>query len=372
MDFVIFLLPTLIILGFLIWFKIDTQKKQKESLENIYNKSLNEALVKLNEISKDSLKSDKESISTDLKNKQDAIEKLIRSIETDLEKRDKELSETRNENMRYFGDIKRQIEEHQKATKDLTHSSEKLTRILGNNKLRGEWGEKILEDILQSSGMEKNIHYLTQEMLASGERPDVVIILPEKRRISIDAKFPLSKILEMTNDNDKTQLAILKKGFEVDVKNRLREIGKREYINSDEGTLDFAIMFVPNEVVFSFINREFPALVEEAFSKKIIIASPFSIYAIARTIMQGYRNYYYEQNIKDVLKEITNFKEQFTRFTDEFSKLGRSFDAVYKDYQKIDTTRVTGMTRTFKKIEMAERESDTKKIQKESAPKLVD
>lgn len=372
MDLAIVFVPTLIILGFLIWFKIDTQKKNKEALKNIYNESLNEALVKINEMSKDSLKGDKETIATDLKNKQESIEKLIKNIESDLEKRDRELRENRNENMRYFSDIKRQIEEHQKATKELQHSSEKLTRILGNNKLRGEWGEKILEDILQSAGLEKNIHYLTQDVVSSGERPDIVILLPEKRRISIDAKFPLNKILEMTEVTDKTSLNNLKKGFETDVKARLREIGKREYINSDEGTLDFAIMFVPNEVVFSYINREFPALVEESFSKKIIIASPFSIYAIARTIMQGYRNYYYEQNIKDVLKEITNFKDQFSRFTEEFDKLGRSFDAVYKDYQKIGTTRVTGMQRTFKNIEQAEKESADNKLETGSSPKLID
>lgn len=369
MDLAIVFVPTLIILGFLVWFKIDTQKKNKENLKNIYNESLNEALVKLNEISKDALKGDKDIIATDLKNKQESIEKLIKNIEQDLEKRDKELRENRSENMRYFADIKRQIEEHQKATKDLKASSEKLTRILSDNQVRGEWGEKILEDILQNAGMVKNIHYATQQVLTSGERPDVVIMLPEQRRISIDAKFPLSKILKMTEAEDKEHLRNLKKGFETDVKARLREIAKREYINSDDGTLDFAIMFVPNEVVFSYINKEFPELIEEAFNKKIIVASPFSIYAIARTIMQGYRNYYYGQNIKQVLTEISNFKDQFARFTDEFEKLGRSFDSVYKDYQKIGTTRVSGMKRTFKNIESAERKSD--KLPKSNHAKLV-
>ena len=365
--FVIILIPSIIIIFFLIWFKKDFINKQENNLKQAYTQSLNEVLLKINDLSKQNLKSEKDNISKELTDKKDQIEKMVIKIEENLKERHKELVESRTENMKYFGDIKRQIEEHQKATKDLQTSSEKLTRILGNNKLRGEWGEKILEDILQSSGLEKNIHYLTQETTASGERPDVVIMLPENRRISIDAKFPLSKILEMTDATSKDQLSNLKKGFEVDVKSRLREIAKREYINSEEGTLDFAIMFVPNEVVFSYINREFPLLIEEAFSKKIIMASPFSIYAIARTIMQGYKNYYYEQNLKDVLINISAFKDQFGKFKDEFEKLGRSFDGVYKDYKQIADTRITGINRAFKKIE----ESEKEQLKAKGASKLI-
>lgn len=367
-GFTIFAVTIIIILGFLIWFKKDLQKKQQAGLKDIYNETLNEALVKITNLSKESLKGEKEVISTDLKNKKEAIESLVKRIEDDLHKRHQELVDYRKEGTKYFADVKRQIEEHQKVTSDLKQSSEKLSRILSSNQVRGEWGEKILEDILQNAGLEKGIHYLTQEVMESGVKPDVVILLPEKRRISIDAKFPLSSILKMTESSDKSHLQSLKKQFESDVKARIREISKREYISSDEGTLDFAIMFVPNEVVFSYINKEFPALIEESFNKKIIIASPFSIYAIARTIMQGYRNYYYEQNLKEVLKHIAGLKDQFGKFGEEFEKLGRSFDAVYKDYNKISDTRFKMLNKSFKKIEESEKEN---KIQPQTN-KLID
>jgi len=342
------------------------EKKQKEDFKNVFNELMNEGMGKLTQISKDALKADKEVISTDLKNKKEAMEGMVKKIEEDLEKRHKELIESRTENMKYFGDIKRQIEEHQKATKDLETSAAKLARVMSNNQVRGEWGEKILEDILISSGLEKGVHYKTQEVMDSGVRPDVIIMLPEKRTISVDAKFPLAAILKMTDAEDKTHLTNLKKQFELDVRTKLRDITKREYINSEEGTLDFAIMFVPNEVVFTYINKEFPALVEEAFAKKIIIASPFSIYAIARTIMQGYRNFYYEQNLKDVIKHIAVFKDNFTKFTGEFEKLGRSFDTAYKDYQQISETRVKQMGRSFKNIEESEKSKDNKPKLKEA------
>lgn len=360
--------PILIILGFLIWFKRDLEKKaekerkeREQELKNIHNQLISDAIIKLTDIAKKSLSSEKETISTDLKNKKETIEQLVKRIEQDLEKRHKELVETRTESMRYFSDIKRQIQEHQKATKDLEASASKLSRVLSNNQVRGEWGEKILEDILISAGLEKGIHYKTQEAMESGVRPDVIIMLPEKRTINIDAKFPLASILKMTDAEDKTHLTNLKKQFEADVRAKIREIVKRNYINSEEGTLDFAIMFVPNEVVFTYINKEFPALVEDAFRKKIIIASPFSIYAIARTIMQGYRNFYYEQNLKEVLKHIASFKENFNKFTEEFEKLGRSFNTVYKDYNKIADTRVAKLNKSFKKIEESEKQNKIKK-----------
>lgn len=351
---VLFLIAFLIIIIFLfVYLKNSIVKKQEESLNNVYNKTLNEALIKLTELSKTSLLSEKENIQTDLKNKKELIEKIVSDIAGDLEKRHKELTDTRAENMRLFGDIKRQIEEHQKVTKDLETSAHKLSNILSQNQVRGEWGEKILEDILISAGLEKGVHYLKQETMENKSRPDIVILLPEKRTLNIDAKFPLANILKMNESTEKAQAVIFKKAFEGDVKTKLRDIEKREYINSDEGTLDFAVMFVPNEVVFSYINKEFPSIVDEAFAKKIIIASPFSVYAIARTIMQGYRNYYYEQNLKDVLKNINTLKEQFGKFSNEFEKLGRSFEGVYKDYKQISDTRVSMLNKSFKNIELS-------------------
>lgn len=357
MEIIIPIVSVVIVIVFLIWFKKDSEKTQQETLKNIYNETLNEALVKVTDLAKNSIKGEKEVISTDLKNKKEAIENIVKKIEQDLEKRHKELIDYRNEGTQYFADVKRQIQEHQKITSELRTSSEKLARILSSNQIRGEWGERILEDILTSAGLEKGIHYVTQEVLTGGTRPDVVILLPGKKKISIDAKFPLSSILKMNETDDKSTITTLKKQFETDVKTKIRDIGKREYINDQEGTLDFAIMFVPNEVVFSYINKEFPALIEEAFSKKIIITSPFSIYAIARTIMQGYRNYYYEQNLKEVLTHITSLKDQFGKFGEEFEKLGRSFDTVYKDFGQLSDTRFKMLNKAFDKIEKSERQT---------------
>ena len=195
--FAIILIPLLIIIPFLFWFKKDFAQKQEKNLKDIYTQSLNDVLLKLNEITKQNLKEEKTNISNELKDKKDQIEKMINRIEENLKERHNELVISKNENMKYFSDIKRQIEEHQKITKDLEASAHKLSNILSQNQIRGEWGEKILEDILVSSGMEKGIHYLKQEIMESGVKPDIVILLPEKRTISIDAKFPLSNILKM-------------------------------------------------------------------------------------------------------------------------------------------------------------------------------
>ncbi len=363
-NLVTLIIPTLIILGFLIWFKKDLEKKREKEridkeneLRNIHNELIADAMTKLTKIAKDTLASEKETIATDLKNKKETIEQLVKRIEDDLRRRQKELEESNKQTLKHFSDVSRQIREHQKTTQDLKVNTEQLARILSNNQLRGDWGEKILEDILQSAGLEKGIHFVTQESMQSGVRPDVVILLPEEKKINIDVKFPYQKIMKMTQVKSVEEKRTLKEGFERDVKNRLKEIVKRNYINVEEGTMDFAIMFIPNERVFSYINKEFPLLIEEAFNRKIIIASPFSLYAIARTIMQGYRNYYFEQNIRQVLKHIEALKEQFGRFSKEFETLGKSFDSVYKNYKQIAETRFTGLNRAFKKIEESERQT---------------
>jgi DNA recombination protein RmuC len=369
MEIIITILSLITIVVFLFWFKKELEQKQKEHLKSIYNELLNDSMIKLSKISQEHLQKEKETISVDLKNKKESIESMIKRIEQDLQQRHKELVDARTESIRHFADVKRQIEEHAKITEDLRGSTDKLKNILSHNQLRGSWGEKILEDILNNAGLEKGIHYIKQETLASGVKPDIILLLPEKKKISIDAKFPMTKVISMANITEARQLSTLKKEFEQDVKVKIKEICKREYINSEEGTLDFAIMFVPSEMIFSFINKEFPAVLEEAFSKKIIIASPFSLYAIARTIMQGYKNYYYEQNIKEVLEQIGNFKFQYEKFKEEFDKLGRSFETAAKDYTQISTTRFNQMERVFGKIEQAEKDS---KLQGGKIQNLID
>jgi DNA recombination protein RmuC len=137
--------------------------------------------------------------------------------------------------------------------------------------------------------------------------------------------------------------------FKRDLKIKINKVA--EYISPEQNTLDYAIMFVPNEMVFSFINQKLPELVDEALEKKVIIVSPFTFIIVARTIMESYRNFMLEDKLREVIGYIDSFTKEWGKFKDQFDKYGRSIETLKKSYEDLAGTRFKQMDRKIEKIE---------------------
>jgi DNA recombination protein RmuC len=266
-----------------------------------------------------------------------------------------------------FGEITTAISEHRKITEELKTSTESLAKVLSNNQTRGQWGERIIEDILTSAGLIENIHYSKQLELKSGVKPDITLLLPNERTVSIDVKFPYSEIQKMALAEGKEAKDGHLKAFVRDLKEKMNQIEKRGYISIEEGTLDYAIMFVPNEMLFSFINQQFPDIVDEAMAKKIMIVSPFTFLIVARTVMESYRNFMMENNLRRIVKQIQEFGEEWLRFKKDFESFDVMIDKLKEQYDKITTTRYKMMNSKLKKIEDYQQGA----LKKEERPLLI-
>ncbi len=287
-----------------------------------------------------------------LESDKDTIAELIKNLQLELKERQKDLRAMEGERDKQFGEVRRAIEEHQKTTAELKTTTDALKNVLSNNQTRGAWGERIIEDILHSAGLVEGVHYARQEKLGSGDvRPDITLLLPNARKVAIDVKFPYAAIQEASLVSGKAEKDALLKKFEGDVRGKLKQIEERGYINPEEGTLDYAIMFVPNELLFSFINQQFPGIVDEAMNKKIMIVSPFTFLIVARTVMESYRNFMMENNLRKIIKHITEFIEEWGKFTVEFNKFDDSIAKLRDSFDKIHTTRYKMMESKIKKIE---------------------
>lgn len=236
-------------------------------------------------------------------------------------------------------------------TDELKTSTAQLASVLSNNQMRGEWGERIIEDLLRSNGLVEGVHYLRQHFLSGSTtlKPDITLLLPDKRVVSVDAKFPYQEIQKMATAEGKATIAAHMKQFEADLKSKITKVAL--YISPEADTLDYSILFVPNEMVFSFINQKFPHLVDEALAKRVMIVSPFTFLIVARTVMESYRNFMIGDKLKEVVKYVDEFSKEWGVFKDEFSKFGRSLETLKVGYEKLTTTRTKQMDRKIEKID---------------------
>ncbi len=326
----------LLILATLAYF-IYLQKQVKPSEIDI-NKALN-TLINLNN---EQLGKEKQIIHTDLSNKKDAIEKMVKDISDNLSKVEKD-------RLGSFTNLKDAIENNVKLTKELSATTEGLKRVLSNNQQRGAFGEKVAEDLLKMSGFVIGTDYTRQETTGDA-RPDFTLYLPDKTKINIDSKFPYANIVKMSESSDADARLQFKKLFEQDIKKKINDVTSRNYINPEDNTVDFVILFIPNEMIFSFIYESFPDVWQDALNRKVVMTGPFSFTAILRMVKQAYENFRFQKNVQGIITQIKIFGTEFEKYNEEFVKIGDRIDSLHKQYDEVSNARTKKLQKVVDKI----------------------
>lgn len=321
-----------------------------EKLEETVNKVFGMTANKIAAQSKNILEGEKDVIKNDLENKQVVMEKLVKQLQQDMKERQEEIRAIERKQIDKISKVTTAVDEHRKLTEDLKASTEQLAKVLSNNQTRGAWGERIIEDLLEANGLQEGIHYLRQgKQAVSGLKPDITLLLPDDRNVPVDVKFPYQEIQKMSLVKSQADKKSHMQQFSRDLKVKVDKVA--QYISPENDTLDYAILFVPNEMLFSFINQKFPDIIDDALSKKVIICSPFSFLIVARTVMESYRNFMVGKKIKEVIKHVDAFVKEWDKFDEGFAKFGKSIETLQKNYDVLHTTRRKQMDRKIKKIE---------------------
>ena len=243
------------------------------------------------------------------------------------------------------------LEQNRSETEKLRGTASQLREVLSSSQTRGQWGERMVEDILQMIGLLENVNYRKQTQVTSGEKPDYTFLLPRDKVLNMDVKFPLvhyERYLGAENDHQEEEEKIL---FLKDVKHHVKAVASRTYINPADGTLDYVMLFIPNEAIYGFINREDPQLVDYALSHKVLLCSPLTLYAVLSLIHQATRSFAMEQKAAEVLDLLAVFRTQWEKFTDSLSKMGRRIDDAQKEFQTLSSTRSRQLERPLLKID---------------------
>ncbi|MBI4328873.1 MAG: DNA recombination protein RmuC, partial [Chloroflexi bacterium] len=179
------------------------------------------------------------------------VSKLIGEFELDREKKFAEL----NTNLKAIGD----------QTAALTTSTSGLREVLASSQARGQWGERMAEDILRSAGFVEGVNYIKQTTVESGTgRPDYTFLLPRSLQLNMDVKFPFDNYVRYVEAESDSERQGYEPSFLRDVRSRIKELASREYIDPRQSTVDYVLFFIPNEGVFAFIRDEDPEAFDSA------------------------------------------------------------------------------------------------------------
>ena len=282
----------------------------------------------------------KESSEKDLEEKKKLIDKSLIGMNEKLDNIHKQSTE-----------LKSSIDTSQKTTETLSENTARLREILSSSQKRGQWGERMVVDILQFVGLMENVNYTKQSQVESGQRPDFTFILPQEKRLNMDVKFPLVHYENYLAAESEEAQAQEKTAFLRDVKNHIKSVCGREYINAAEGTLDYVMLFIPNESIYGFINREDAELVDYALRNHVLLCSPLTLYAVLSMIHQAARNFTMNERASEVMLLVGQFLRQWKKYVEQMDKLGNRIEGLTKDFQTLTTTRTRALERPLDKIE---------------------
>ena len=332
--------------GGLIWFlrqkELDSVMQNREEIRQTFGDLSNEVLV---ESQKNFLELAEHKFSALLENSDEQLDKkkeLIDSTLKDMKDRLKNLSEN-------TVGLKSQMEESRKSIGDLSNTTIKLRQILSSSQARGQWGERMVEDILNFIGLTEGINFKQQEQ-AGKDRPDFTFFLPDEKMINMDVKFPLNhyeKYIEADTDTEKESE---KKAFLKDVRNRIKEVSDRSYIDPEGGTVDYVLLFIPNESIYSFLNQEDGTLIDFSLERKIILCSPITLYAVLSLIRQAVSNFAMEQKAGEMQELVGVFRKQWRQFKLKIDSMSKSLGALTNHYEDLRGPRLRELEKPMEKI----------------------
>ena len=299
------------------------------------------------------------------------VSEIIENEESQIYKLLNKSDQTVKEFLEKTGEIKSSITGVDQQTRN-------LISVLNNNQSRGQWAEFQVEDLLEIMDYKDGIHFQTQKRMSSGTIPDFTFYLPENKTINMDSKFPLTIYMEIAKLNSDLENENLdeiarrdilesiknknKEFLDKAIKTKIDETSSREgYISSEEGTVDFVLMYIPLENLYHFlltseIGANKTPVIQYAFSKKVILVSPQTLMAYLETIRHSMKLFSLQTDTKNILATHEKVKDELRKFIDSFDDVTKRLDQTVKSFDALKTTRVNKLEKSFEDLDSVNKE----------------
>lgn len=290
-----------------------------------------------------------------LQNKEN-IKNILNPLEEKIKTFEKKVEDSQKESISMHSALKEQLLGLKDLNQQMTKEAENLTKALkGDSKMQGNWGELVLERVLEKSGLEKDREYFVQQSFQreDGSRvmPDVVLHLPDSKKMIIDSKVSLVDYERMVNADDDEKLSYLKSHVN-SIKKHVDQLSAKNYQDLyDIESPDFVLMFIPIEPAFAVAINEDNSLYNKAFEQNIVIVTPSTLLATLRTIDTMWNNEKQQQNAIEIARQAGALYDKFEGLVTDLTGVGKKIDAAKSDYSSAMNKLVEGKGNLISRVE---------------------
>lgn len=315
------------------------QEKFTKEFENLANKILEEKTVKFTEQNKENLKN------------------ILSPLQDKIQLFEKKVEDTHKESIDYHAALRQQILGLREMNEQMSKETINLTKALkGDSKMQGNWGELVLERVLEKSGLEKDREYFVQQshVTEDGNRvfPDVIINLPDGKKMIIDSKVTLTAYERYINEEDSDLKNQHLKEHIVSINRHVEQLGSKNYHDLYHmESPDFVLLFIPIESAFAVALNEDTTLYNKAFEKNIVIVTPSTLLATLRTIDSMWTNQKQQENAIEIARQAGALYDKFEGFVSDLIKIGKKMDEAKIEYGNAMNKLVDGKGNLITSVE---------------------
>ncbi|MES2241117.1 MAG: DNA recombination protein RmuC [Bacteroidota bacterium] len=315
------------------------QEKFTKEFENLANKILDEKSNKFTEQNKENMKN------------------ILSPLQDKIQLFEKKVEDTHKESIDYHAALRQQIIGLREMNIQMSKETLNLTKALkGDSKMQGNWGELVLERVLEKSGLEKGREYEVQQSFTTEEGnrvfPDVVINLPDGKKMIVDSKVSLTAYEKYINEDDEDSKNAYLKEHVSSIRRHVEQLGNKNYQDLYQiESPDFVLLFIPIEPAFAIALNEDPALYNKAFEKNIVIVTPATLLATLRTIDSMWTNQKQQENALEIARQAGALYDKFEGFVGDLIKIGKKIDETKIEYSGAMNKLVDGSGNLITRVE---------------------
>jgi DNA recombination protein RmuC len=279
-----------------------------------------------------------------------AVEQRMGDVRSELAKVAELVACLQRERAEQQGRVESRLAEVVAVGARLADTTQSLRQALASPQARGQWGERMADDVLRAAGLVEGINYRKQSRISgAGTIPDFTFMLPGGRVLHMDVKFPIDnylRYLEAPTDGERDRHRV---AFVRDVRARVKELSGRVYIHPDD-TVDEVLLFIPNESVYAFVHTHDRDLVDVALRQKVVLCSPSTLFSVLAVIRQAVEQVQLQRTSDEILACLAAFEQQWGKFTDALDKVGRGLDTVRRGWDDLAGTRRRQLERQLDRV----------------------
>lgn len=340
------------------WFlqkaKIKAVEDQTVLFESLSSKALKENNQAFLDLAKQKFETLQTKAEGDLEQRKQAVASMMEPVKSTLEKFEKQIHEIENKREGAYSGLSQQIDYLQKTNRDLKTETTNLVQALrSSSQVRGSWGEYQLKNILELAGMTQYCDFQQQSSTTTTDgrlRPDVVIKLPNKGNIVVDAKTPLMNF----GEDEKANPEVTKQKLQTmarQVRTHMQNLSKKSYWETFQPSPDFVILFLPKDEMYNIVLEQDPDLYEASVKSKVIIATPSNLIAILRCVAIGWQQVRIAKEAGEIAKLGKELYERISSMATHFADLGKKLGGAVDAYNKTVASVETRMLPTARKFQ---------------------